>query len=60
MTIFLFSQGADAAHFDFNKETNCFEVAIAQNYVAGGQVFSTYGMKTNLEWLSNYGFCFEG
>lgn len=47
------------ADYFFNEDINCFQVVSNRSYLKGEQVFTTYGTKSNAEWLADYGFLFD-
>jgi len=47
------------AVYNLDSCTNSFKVIAKRSYDIGDQVFSTYGHKSNDEWLVDYGFVFR-
>ena len=46
------------ADFFFDPDLKCFQVIALRSYVPGEQVWTTYGRKSNYEWINDYGFIF--
>lgn len=47
-------------HWTFDNATSHFTITAMESLVAGAQIFDTYGLKSSLDFLMNYGFVPSG